>query len=159
MVSRNSTPVLHAGVAALISLALSGLSFASTVVTPNVSTVRSREATAQTFVGQALKVWQERLNLKDWQIRVELVHPSALEPKTLGNIHWNTDTKEATINVLSSRDYTLPLPEMLSDMEFTVVHELIHLHLASLPRSNATEVKEEFVVNQLAHALLNLSKH
>jgi hypothetical protein len=37
-----------------------------------------------------------------------------------------------------------------------VVHELIHLELASLPKSEASRRKEETAVNQLAEALLAL---
>jgi hypothetical protein len=76
----------------------------------------------------------------------------------LGNIHWDTDTKHASISVLSSYDYKLPYPEMLADMELTVVHELVHLHLASLPRSDASRRVEEHAVNELSKALLKLSK-
>jgi hypothetical protein len=143
--------------AALFVLTLITSAFASSSVSPS-SAPEEREAVAQKFVGQVLRIWQERLNLKNWDIRVELVRPDALEPKTLGNIHWDTNTKRATIDVLSAYDYTLPVPEMLSDMEFTVVHELVHLHLSSLPRSDATRRNEEYAVNQIARALLNLSR-
>src|SRR5262249_51790265 len=118
---------------------------------------KQREAAAQQFVPQALKAWKDRLNLNDWDIRVDLVHPTALEPKTLGNIHWDTTTKHASIGVLSALDYTLPTQEMLDDMEFTIVHELVHLQLASLPRSEASRRNEEYAVNQIARALLNLA--
>jgi hypothetical protein len=81
-----------------------------------------------------------------------------LEPKTLGNIRWDLDKKEATIGVLSTKDYTLQGQEMLDDMEFTIVHEMVHLHLASLPRSEASRRIEEHAVNELAKALLKLAK-
>jgi hypothetical protein len=47
---------------------------------------------------------------------------------------------------------------MLKDLEFTVVHELIHLELASLPKSEASRRSEEFAVNQLTEALLSLAR-
>ena len=50
--------------------------------------------------------------------------------------------------------YTMAMPEMLKDMEFTVVHELIHLELASLPFSEASRRTEETAVNNLTRALL-----
>jgi hypothetical protein len=43
-------------------------------------------------------------------------------------------------------------------MEFTIVHELIHLELASLPRSEASRSEEEYAINHLASALLDLDK-
>ena len=123
------------------------------------TTAQQREAYAQKFVAQRLQVWQDRLDLRDWKIQIRLVRPSELEPQTLGNIHWDTDSKEASIGVLSTYDYKLPWQAMLDDMEFTVVHELVHLHLASLPRSEASRRVEEHAVNELADALLKLAKH
>jgi hypothetical protein len=120
---------------------------------------QKREAMAERFVHQALQTWQQRLDLNDWKIQVHLVRPTALEPQTLGNVHWDLDSKQADISVLSAYDYTLPTPAMLDDMEFTVVHELVHLHLASLPRSSASRSTEEHAVNELAGALLRLAKH
>ncbi len=119
--------------------------------------LQEREAAAQKYVDQKLQTWQERLNLKDWNIQARLVRPSALEPKTLGNIHWDTDAKSANIGVLSTYNYKLPYQEMLADMEFTIVHELVHLHLASLPKSDASRRVEEHAVNELARALLKLA--
>jgi hypothetical protein len=157
MVSRNPAAAIYLCIAALFVFTSATSAFASPPVVSR-SSAEEREVTAQKFVMQALRIWQNRLNLKDWDIRVELVRPDALEPRTLGNIHWDTTDKHATIDVLSAYDYTLPLPEMLNDMEFTVVHELVHLHLAALPRSDATSRNEEYAVNQIARALLSLSK-
>lgn len=118
---------------------------------------RRREADAQKFVNQKLQIWQERLNLKGWNIKARLVRQSALEPGTLGNVNWDTAIKKAEIGVLSTLDYTLSYDEMLADMEFTVVHELVHLQLASLPRSEASRSTEEHAVNELSSALLRLA--
>jgi hypothetical protein len=117
-----------------------------------------RSLTAETFVNQKLWVWQNRLKLQDWHLIVKLVRPTDLKPKTLGNIHWDTDTKTATIRVLSLADYRLPYMDALRDMEFTVVHELIHLQLSSLPRSEASRGAEERAVNQITEALLKLDR-
>jgi hypothetical protein len=116
-----------------------------------------REIVAHEFVDNALRTWQRRLNLNEWKITVDLVRASSLEPRTLGNIHWDSNLKQASISVLSAYDYTLATPDMLDDMEFTVVHELIHLHLASLPHSDASRRPEENAVNELAHAFIRLA--
>jgi hypothetical protein len=47
---------------------------------------------------------------------------------------------------------------MLDDMELTIVHELVHLQLASLPRSEASRSTEEHAVNGIADALLDLDR-
>ncbi len=113
---------------------------------------------AQPYVVERLAVWQQRLKLEDWKISVIMSHPSDLKPKTLGNIHWDADKKSAVIRVLDASDYQMGCRDMLDDMEFTVVHELIHLELSSLPRSEASRRDEEYAVNQITDALLHLDR-
>jgi hypothetical protein len=113
---------------------------------------------AAAFANEKLWLWQKRLNLTDWKIDIVMSHHSDLKPKTLGNIHWDADRKVATIRVLDASEYKLPFREMLQDMEFTVVHELIHLELSSLPRSEASRRDEEYAVNRIADALLKLDR-
>ena len=71
--------------------------------------------------------------------------------------------KTATIRVLDPADYRLPFKEMLEDMEFTVVHELIHLNFAPVvsefQRSDANRREEEHAVNHMADALLKLDRN
>jgi hypothetical protein len=110
------------------------------------------------FLNERLALWQQRLTLQDWKISIIMSHPSDLKPKTLGNIHWDSDKKSAVIRVLDASDYRMPYKAMLDDMEFTVVHELIHLELSSLPRSEASRRDEEHAVNQIADALLKLDR-
>ncbi|MBV8732864.1 MAG: hypothetical protein JO336_23900 [Acidobacteriia bacterium] len=120
--------------------------------------VQDRGQAIVNYVNERLAVWQLRLNLQDWKITVIMSHPSDLKPRTLGNIHWDSDKKAAVIRVLDASDYKLSYHEMLDDMEFTVVHELIHLELSSLPRSEASRRDEEHAVNQIADALLKLDR-
>jgi hypothetical protein len=137
-------------------LGLSGNSLAQ----PNAHAPTAHERTllAESFTAERLWVWQKRLNLQDWNISVILARTGELKPKTLGNIHWDADKKSAVIRVLDPLDYKLPFHDMLNDMEFTVVHELIHLELSSLPRSDASRRDEEHAVNQIADALLKLER-
>ena len=130
--------------------------WAENAAPPQAAREKSLFATA--YVTEKLWVWQNRLNLSDWKIDILMSHPADLKPKTLGNIHWDADRKQATLRVLDASDYKLPLREMLDDMEFTVVHELIHLELASLPRSEASRREEEHAVNRIAAALLRLAR-
>ena len=87
---------------------------------------------------------------------------SELKPKTVGNIHWDREKKTAVIRVLDPADYTLPFEEMLRDIEFTVVHELIHLEmvpvLSDLQRTEENRREEEHAVNHMAEALLKLDR-
>jgi hypothetical protein len=113
-------------------------------------------------MAEKLSAWQKRLNLQDWNITVVLARATELKPKTLGNIHWDTDKKTATIHVLDPADYHLPFAAMLQDMEFTIVHELIHLELspvlAPLQRTDENRRDEEHAVNHMAQALLDLDR-
>jgi hypothetical protein len=123
----------------------------------NTPRPQEAEAVASRFLAQRLQVWQERMNLKDWNIQVRIVRADQLEPKTVGNVHWDVEVKTATVSVLRPADYKLPFQPMLDDMEFTIVHELVHLELASLPRSEASRGTEERAVNEIARALMKLA--
>jgi hypothetical protein len=139
----------------LLPLATTLVNQPATAETPLAA---ERRATAESFLNQKLAIWQRRLKLEDWNIVFKLVHPFDLKPKTLGNIHWDSDTKRANISVLSPSDYKMAFPDALKDMEFTIVHELVHLQLSSLPRNEASRSAEEKAVNTLTEALLNLDR-
>lgn len=110
------------------------------------------------FLNARLAVWQECLSLGDWRISIVMTRRSEFKPKTRGQIKWDKGKKSAVLAVLDAPDYELSLPEMLADMEFTIVHELVHLELASLPRSEASRSTEEHAVNRITEALLRLNR-
>ena len=121
-----------------------------------------RTVLAQSFAQEKLWAWQKRLNLKEWNITLLVARASELKPKTLGNVHWDMDKKTAIIRILDPADYKLPFKAMLDDMEFTVVHELIHLDIApvltDLKRNEANRREEEYSVNRVTEALLGLDR-
>src|SRR5689334_760135 len=88
---------------------------------------------SESQVHEWLQTWQARLRLQDWRIEVRVVRESELKPETLGNLRWNSETRTATIRILDPADYDLPPARIPQDMEMTIVHELIHLHLSVLP--------------------------
>ena len=63
------------------------------------------------------------------------------------------------IRVLDASDYQLSCRDAQADMELTLLHELVHLELSSLPRSQASRHEEELAVNRIADALLRLDRH
>jgi hypothetical protein len=119
-----------------------------------------RKLLAERFAAERLWVWQKRLNLQGWDIAVVASRATELKPKTVGNIHWNREKKTAVIRVLDPADYSVPFDETLRDIEFTVVHELIHLEmvpvLSDLQRTEENRREEEHAVNHMAEALLKL---
>ncbi len=144
----------------LVSLALLFLFFARSGRAEEALIPETPDCSAQatTFIVEKLKLWQQRLKLDNWKITVTMSHLTDLKPKTLGNIHWEADNKTASIRVLYPSDYQVSCGEALKDIEFTIVHELIHLELSSLPRSDASRREEEHAVNQLTQALLELDR-
>ena len=152
--------VFRAPLLPLILIGFASAPLAQPAVLPTPS--RERTILAESYTKEKLWMWQKRLGLQDWNVSLEVVRATELKPKTLGNIHWDTDKKTATLRVLDPADYTLPLHEMLDDMEFTVVHELIHLDIAPVlshfTRSDADRREEEHAVNHMADALLHLDR-
>ena len=129
---------------------------------PAPTSAQERSLLAESFAREKLSVWQKRLNLQDWDVALEIVRSTELKPQTLGNIRWDAEKKTALIRVLDPADYRLTYQEMLDDMEFTVVHELIHLEMAPVlshfTRSDADRSEEEHAVNHMADALLHLDR-
>lgn len=140
----------------LLGIFASVSAFAQTASTGTEPPSTEYNQRAQQFVDSKLAVWQQRLKLEGWQISVTMVRQSDLPPRTMGGIRWDKGKKTAAIWVLNPSDYRLPYREMLDDMELTVVHELVHLDLASLPRGQASRSSEEHAVNGIAQAMLRL---
>jgi hypothetical protein len=105
-----------------------------------------------------LRTWQKRLQLDDWRVTARIVRATELKPDTLGNLKWNLAERTAAIKVLDPVDYDLPAADVPEDMEYTIVHELVHLQLSVLPRDLSKRDIEETVVNRLAEALMALGR-
>jgi hypothetical protein len=113
---------------------------------------------ADDYLQPRLGVWQRRLKLSGWKITLVQVKLGELRPGTLGNIHWDDVDKTAKIRVLAASEYKIPYDAALKDMECTLVHELVHLELAQLPRSDASREEEEHAVVDISEALLALER-
>jgi hypothetical protein len=147
----------------LVLLTVSNTSAQSSAVPVSPpESARERTLLTERYAAERISVWQKRLRLEDWNISVVVSRATELKPKTLGNIHWDSEKKTATLRVLDPADYKLPFDEMLKDVEFTVVHELIHLELSPvlspLQRNDANRREEEHAVNHMADALLKLDR-
>jgi hypothetical protein len=125
---------------------------------PTADTPEERQALANRYVHEILPYWQQRLHLEEWTVHVMLSRPQDLRPGTLGNIHWDRDGKVATIRVMDASGYHTDVASMLKDMQVTVVHELVHLELASLPVADADRSNQEFAIDRLVDALLSLDE-
>jgi hypothetical protein len=138
--------------AALLVLGI-GVSFSATPVSKDI-----RPAVTPDQVDRWTKLWQKRLDLSDWRVATLIVRHTELKPETLGNLHWDSENHTATIRVLDPCDYELPVADVPEDIEYTILHELIHLQLSVLPRDINTRTVEERVVNKISDALFQLEK-
>lgn len=118
-----------------------------------------QRAVQEVFASDRLSYWQRRLKLSDWSITVKVCRGSELRRETVGNVHWDPEKKTAVIRVLDASDYKLQFSDVLRDVENTVVHELVHLELAYLPRTESSASPEEQAVNRLTEALLKLHRN
>jgi len=125
---------------------------------PAQATAAGQAQLAQQFVDEKLTVWKQRLKLEDWRVSAVMTPLSDFAPKTLGGIRWDKGKKTAVIYVLAPADYRLAFREMLDDMELTIVHELVHLDLATAPHREASRSVEEHAVNGIAEAMLALDR-
>ena len=121
-----------------------------------------RTMLADSYANEKLWYWQGRLHLDYWKVSLTVVRLSELKPNTLGNIRWDLDQKTATIRVLDPADYSMSFTKILDDIEFTVVHELIHLQrdlaLNHDSHSEANRWKEEHAVNHETEILLKVDR-
>jgi hypothetical protein len=106
------------------------------------------------------QIWQRRLRLQDWNLRVRLVrsYHSAMPDDSCGTVNIEWRQKEATIYVLDPGDID---PEQLKswprqDAESILVHELVHLHFAGLRIAPGTAEHdlEEQAILALEEALI-----
>jgi hypothetical protein len=155
-------PLGFSGFVCSLVLLFSSAGFSVAQDNNSTDAARARTAAAERFATERCAVWQKRLNLQDWNVSVVVSRASELKPKTLGNIHWDSDKKSAVIRVLDPADYRMTEEAMMKDIEFTVVHELIHLELSPVlspfHRDEANRREEEHAVNHLADALLKLDR-
>jgi len=150
------------GLRHFLPLALLAVSSGNCFAQTPAESAHERTVVVERYATERLALWQKRLNLQDWNISLVVSRAADLKPKTLGNIHWDSDKKTAVLRVLDPADYKLAFNDMLQDVEFTVVHELIHLELSPvlspLQRNDANRREEEHAVNHMADALLKLDR-
>lgn len=70
-------------------------------------------------------VWQERLRLQDWEIRLFISRHTLMDPDTSGNCRVIPRLKIADIHLIDPVDSECMVGSTY-DMEKTLVHELLH---------------------------------
>ena len=110
-------------------------------------------------VEEKLRAWQKILRLQDWFVEVEIVRKHEMEWHTSkGEVWTRTNANRALIKLLDPVDDTCPKTDPY-DMEETLVHELLHLHMDRFepPKEDTIRSNElERTIDTLANVLVNL---
>lgn len=102
---------------------------------------------------ERLNYWQKRLNLFQWYITVNIARSTEIEGE--GQNNYNTALMESRITLIDPIDH-----EALGayDMEFILVHELLHLIVEvnrhSRTYSDREEIDLEYAINALARSFM-----
>ena len=76
---------------------------------------------------KTLEIWQQKLQLNQWTITLEVVPDRVLGGSAMGDIEWDVVQKRAFIRILREEDYDLSINMARLDQQATVIHELVHL--------------------------------
>lgn len=109
---------------------------------------------------EACAHWQKILRLQDWSVRVVVARGNGidLQADTKGNCNWVLKKKAALIKIMDPVDYD-PGIRWPQDMEMTLVHELLHLHMATFDNYDVgshPDVAVEQAVDSIASGLVSL---
>ncbi|MFA5880550.1 MAG: hypothetical protein WC834_00015 [Eubacteriales bacterium] len=100
--------------------------------------------------------WQKILRLQDWTIVVHIERQRDLPDGAQANVRYTLSTKKALIRLVDATDY--PPDSMLpQDMEHSLVHELLHLHLGPCTTEDGT-ITEDQAIESIADGLIYLKR-
>ena len=80
--------------------------------------------------------WLNKLRLRDWRVKVVVKRHADMADKA-GTIRWTRDNKEALIEILNP-DHQPEEMDFPRPVETTLVHELLHIHLATFFHEEGT---------------------
>ena len=114
---------------------------------------------AQGRIEDLLREWQERLRLLDWDIRVEENVEVYGMDDNQGFVEFAEPNKEAVISLLDPSQFVKD-SYFTYDVERTLVHELLHLKLCLIDKSES-ETQNRLVhqiIEDLAKALIDAKR-
>lgn len=100
--------------------------------------------------------WQTALRLQDWDVEVKVVRLKELGKSKNGDIFYDVRKKDALVRLLDPRDEKAAGLRAPLDHEYTLVHELLHLHWAGLEGAVKDGPLLELIMEQGIHASANL---
>lgn len=110
---------------------------------------------------EACNVWKKILKLSDWDIVVRIGRASQMRNLSrMGQVSYTLNKRSAVITLLDPEDYSNSIWPL--DHELTLVHELVHLHLAFtdpfIDSHDALNTFLEQAVESLSTALVGLNR-
>lgn len=127
----------------------------SRIIAPDVHAFLGKE---RPDLDKLLAKWTAILKLRDWECRVFYCRQWDLKPGTEGANTIGFTNKTSCIRILDPVDFCcISWPQ---DVERTLVHELVHLHLEFFDRAAQGPVNDfrEQAVESLTRALIELDR-
>lgn len=97
--------------------------------------------------------WQKVLRLQDWEIKVEYVREKTM-PQAWGTVSKrHIGHRMATIEVCDPSSFSLldfPDNDVVSDPEYVLVHELLHIYTEGILKDHERETTEDIWAEQMA---------
>lgn len=115
---------------------------------------------AQEALTALVRDWQKRLRLQDWDIEIRVARTSEMHHKDCAaEVHTFQRKRRAIIYISAAEDYEANNANGIfdvgpHDIEYSIVHELMHVLLWPCEIRTSKEIQEEQAVHALATALL-----
>lgn len=120
---------------------------------------------SQEQLEERLAYWQEKLRLRDWIVSVRKGSPKEVGDNASANIEAIYCNKTASILILHEKHFPSIDAEGFPalDMEWDLVHELLHLHTRLINKTNDEDsdnycMFEEQAIESITRALLDLER-
>jgi hypothetical protein len=114
--------------------------------------------TDEAWIRKRAEYWKKVLRLQDWEIDIDIVRHYRLESDEMvfGEIWHQPKKKYAHIRICHPHDLA---PGAKTDPEGTLVHELVHCHLATWnPGNDSGDTLKEQAIESIASGLIRLER-
>lgn len=105
--------------------------------------------------------WQNRLHLHDWDIKTKIMRERDFKnTEAQAENSWVLQTKQSLIRIVDPIDYITDT-EWPQDMEYSLVHELLHLHFAPFDNFTSGSLEDKMMeqaIDVLARSFIELKR-